>query len=164
MTLPAKLLFTAYGSDWEQYKSALLEAFQRDFMEPPFPEFTGLPVYIDPRPDYFGLPKRLWHCISVGADKDTPEEEREIQCNRCERLVWARPLIELAETKQTPNWITKNGRRYEGYIAVDDFSYVVVLKRSPRDNCWYLATTFCPGRQRRLKFERDWKCYQANNK
>ena len=155
--LPPRILYTDFGSDCNRYKAQLLAVFRRDFMEPPYAEFRGLPIFFDPRPDYYGLPKRLWHCLSEGEDRYTREEDRVVQFDRCERLSWARPLIELAESGSVPNWTMRDGRRTDGYIATDDFAYVVVLKRTERDQCWYLATTYCPNRRRRERLRRDWE-------
>ncbi len=73
---------------------------------------------------------------------------------RCERIRWPRSIIEGADTKYVKSW--KNSRKGEErlVLALEDFSYVVVL--ADRSDYVLLWTAYCveyEHRRRKLREE-----------
>jgi hypothetical protein len=75
---------------------------------------------------------------------------------RCERIRWPRPIIEGVETGHVRCWKTKAKGKLRVLVALDDFSYVVVL--ASLRTCVLLFTAYPVERpHRRLKLRREYE-------
>jgi hypothetical protein len=147
--LPKLITLNDHEGDWRKYCEAIYEIFQRDFID-------SKPVYATKRfalkrhPEYDGKAATFWHLISEGK----VEEERTPDFRRCERIAWPKPIIEAIGNDNVCLWKNKRGRNERILIAVEDFSYVVVL--DDREDFVLLWTAFYveyPNRRRRMKQE-----------
>lgn len=154
--LPPLVSLVDYDGDWNRYVDALYEHFCRDFIASS-PQYAGGKVQLKRHPITDGKEATFWHLISEGKEEKT----RMPDLRRCERIRWARALIESAGTDRVRHW--GNTRRGEPriVIALADFSYVVVL--TERKNYLVLWTAYCVEQEHRREklrkeFEAAYKC------
>ncbi len=122
--LPALIPF-----DWNRYEESLAVAyavFDRDFgSDKSRPGFQGRRLGLKRHPELDGKSATFWHFVTEGK----VEADRTPVRPRIERIAWPRKLI--TETGQIPPrvhvWSNKRGRSTRWMIALEDFSYVVVL-------------------------------------
>jgi len=144
---------SAYGGNWQQYVDALYEYFYRDFIESK-PTFRDRRWAVKKHPESQGKPATFWHIVSDGS----VEEERLPDFRRCERIRWPRPIIDACESERVRLWRTKRGSSNRVLIALEDFSYVVILE--DRTEYIMLWTAFHVGHSnRRRDLRREWKAW-----
>ena len=122
--LPALVPF-----DWNRYDESLevaYRAFVRDFgSEKARPSFQGRRLGLKRHPELDGKSATFWHFVTEGK----VEADRTPVRTRIERIAWPRELI--VETGRVPPrvhvWSAKRGRSTRWMIALEDFSYLVVL-------------------------------------
>lgn len=155
--LPPLIRLTEFGGDYAKYEEAIFERFNRDFKKP-FATIDGREVrfaYANPR-DPSGRDSCFWHLISKGTGKfdKAGEEERETKLDRCERIGWIRKIVErLRQSGVAAGWEVRKGKK-RLLIALDDFSYVVILEARGKPPTHYFLITAYPisGEKARKKF------------
>lgn len=149
--LPEIILLEAYKGEWGRYLEALYSVFKRDFLDSK-PQFLGRNIALKRYPMENGKEATFWHFISEGKC----EEDRLPDMRRCERIPWPRPIIESHETEQVLSWTTtRNGER-RILLALDDFSYLVVL--ADRGHYVLPWTAYCVERDhQRRKLKREYE-------
>lgn len=129
--LPELECLVDYGNDWQKYLERLYTLFRRDFVTS-HPSLVGKPCEIKRDPIIRFMEAGFWHLITDGE----VEEERLPALRRCERISWPRPLIEASsDGGKVRTWRNKRGRgssQSRLLIALDDFSYLVVLADTGR--------------------------------
>ncbi|MGH2493462.1 MAG: hypothetical protein ACRDIV_02055 [Ktedonobacteraceae bacterium] len=122
LVLPPLVLMEDFGYNWHVYLDAIYAIFCQDFIAST-PTIENKRFAMKRHPVIEGKEATFWHIISEGAI----ENERLPNLRRCERIRWPRPIIEAITTGHVKCW--KNMRRKEEriVIALEDFSYVVVL-------------------------------------
>lgn len=121
--LPNLVLFESVNGIWTDYLNAIYQYFKNDFVHSK-PYYPGKRVGLKRHPLYDNKEYTFWHFIQEG-----PEEEgREPAIRRCERIRWPRPIIEAIRSDKVCTWNTKRGTHKRIVIALEDFSYVVVLE------------------------------------
>ena len=159
--LPGLVLLQDYSGMWNRYVEALYDFFHDDFILTR-PLLAGVTVNHKKYPMEKGKEATFWHLISSGLT----EEEREPDIRRCERIRWAKVMIEAVDTDKVRYWKTRRSskkRRNElrHLIALPDFSYLVVL--ADRGTHILLWTAFCVEKEhRRKKLEKEWKRYRKS--
>lgn len=149
--LPPLVLLADYDGDWNRYLEAVYNFFRQDFIASS-PKFDGKKIALKKHPVVDGREATFWHLISEGK----LEADRVADFRRCERIRWPRPVIEAVRDGRVACW--KNKRQHETriVIALDDFSYVVVLAQ--RKGYVVLWTAYCVERQhRRVKLRREYE-------
>lgn len=162
--LPPLLLFVDCGGEWNAYEEALYECFKEDFLHAR-PQWPGKRVNLKRHPLSKGKEATFWHFISEGA----VEEERQIDLRRCERIRWARAVMD-AFTGRRPVagdrilWWKTERRGEERYVlALPDFSYVlVVADRGKYVLPWTQYHVDRPHRQ--AKYRREYADYWKGQK
>ena len=151
--LPSLVLMEDYQSDWQQYLEAIYQCFCQDFV-------TSKPYFEDKRfalkkhPMIKGKEATFWHLITEGK----VEDERLPDLRRCERIRWPRVIIKAHDSGLMKCW--RNNRKGEErvVIALEDFSYAVVL--ADRGNYVLLWTAFCVEREHmRQKLRKEYEEY-----
>jgi hypothetical protein len=153
--LPELMLLADSGGDWQRYLAAIYSAFRADFVTDR-PKFNGRRCACKRHPMIDGKEATFWHLISEGA----VEADRLPDLRRCERIRWPRPMIE-----RSPNdirvWKSERPGDQRIVIALDDFSYVVVL--ADRGEYVILWTAYCVEQDhRRAKLRREWERAQKS--
>lgn len=152
--LPPLVLMAEYQNDWNQYLAALYEYFCHDFVATK-PIFGDKPFALKRHPMIKGKEATFWHLISEGEI----ESERTPDFRRCERIRWPYAIIMAAHTENIKCW--KNTRKNETRVllALEDFSYVVVL--ADRGEYILLWTAYCVEQEhRRNKLRREYEEYR----
>lgn len=155
--LPPLVLLVDYDGNWGSYLEAVYAIFRRDFVTSK-PTYPGRRVGLKRHPIERGKEATFWHFISEGRR----EEDRLPDLRRCERIGWPRPMIEAVRTERVRCWQTR--RRFETrvLIALEDFSYVVVLA----DRSEYILpwTAFTVEREHRRRIlEREYDSWAKNS-
>jgi len=152
--LPDLITLNEYDGDWPEYCEAIYSIFHRDFVASK-PTYPPKRFALKRHPEYDGKAATFWHLISTGKD----EEERTPDMRRCERIAWPKPMIEAIGNGEVCLWRNSRGRSERILIAVEDFSYVVVL--DDREDFVLLWTAYYveyPNKRRRMKQEyKKWR-------
>lgn len=156
--LPPLLLMEDHEGDWDSYLEALYEVFARDFVRSR-PPFRGRPLNLKRHPISLGKEATFWHFISEGKD----EESREIDLRRCERIPWPRPIIEAVDAGRVKCWSNSRGGETRHVLAVEDFSFVVVLAdRGSFILPW--TAYYVEHEHRRKKLRREYEDWEAQKR
>jgi hypothetical protein len=115
--------------DWNRYEETIERAhavFWKDFGDAKTrPTFQKRRLGLKRLPEFEGKSATFWHFVTEGFSETNRTPVRE----RLERIGWPRALIE--EAGRTPSrvcvWATLRGRSKRWVIALEDFSYVVIL-------------------------------------
>ena len=134
--LPGLVKLDDYQGDWTQYVEAIHSIFTTDFVNSA-PSFRERRVGLKKHPMEKGKEATFWHLISAGAS----EADREIDLRRCERIRWPRPVVEADGRSEVCCWLTHRKGEPRYVIALDDFSYIVVL--AVRKCYLVLWTAYC---------------------
>jgi hypothetical protein len=151
--LPALIEF---AGNWEQYLEKLYEIFKQDFISDP-PTFNNRCFALKKHPVYKGKAATFWHLISEGS----VEEERTPDLRRCERICWPRSIIDTGHLHGIKIWKNLRQGKTRLLLALEDFSYVVILDERVE---YYLLWTAYPvehAHQRR-KLENEWQNYSKS--
>lgn len=160
-----ELLPDPHGFDSSEYIERLYNIFM-DTLVSQHPTWrpTGRRLTLRRQPEIQGRHAIFWHVISCGTAE---EAARRLDPERCRRITWISLIIEQfnrewPQEKQVCWWISSrsrgNTKRY--LIAINDFSYVVIVDEKP--NYAVLVTAYYvkqPHRQRKLRNEHTayWK-------
>lgn len=154
-SLPALVLLEDHGHNRTRYLDTIYNIFHRDFV-------ISRPNYEDKRfalrrhPMIDGKEATFWHIISEGKI----EAERIPDLRRCERIGWPRPIIEAAESESLRCWKNKRNGEERIIIALEDFSYVVVL--ADRGEYILLWIAYCVEQEhRRNKLRKEFEAFSA---
>ena len=150
--LPEPLQYSDFGGDWDKFLSAIYGVFQRDFKQCR-PSYGGRPVVHNTHIEH-GKEKGFWHLIQ----RDAPDAyDRLPDLRRCERITWAKPIIENSSDQAISIWKkTVRRRRTRVLIWVEALNYLVVLEE--RSSAFFLVTAYCTdieSHRRRLRNERN---------
>lgn len=157
--LPPLMCLEDYNGDWQQYLEAIYECFCEDFVWSK-PTFHEKRFALKRHPELNGKEATFWHVISEGKI----ESERTPDLRRCERIRWLRPMIEALGDDRVRCWRNNRGSCEDRIlIALDDFSYVVVL--ADRGDYVLLWTAYCVEYEdRRLSLQNEYELYQDSIK
>ena len=91
--LPALILLSDHGGDWQRYIDAVYAVFNTDFIARRA-HYEAKKILLIGRDAELidGKERRFWHCVSEGELEDA----RSPDLRRCERMPWMRPVIEHA--------------------------------------------------------------------
>jgi hypothetical protein len=149
--LPPLVLLPDYGGDWGKYLEAIYEFFRQDFVASA-PSHGGRRVVLKRHPVADGKEATFWHLISEGK----VEADRLPDLRRCERIRWPRPIIEAVLHGRVRCWKNRRGHESRVVIAVEDFSYIVVL--AERKAYVVLWTAYCLEREHsRQKMQKEYE-------
>jgi hypothetical protein len=131
-----------YDSDWSKYVEILHTEYVKTYRTPPPLMYGGKKVTAPRLPEINGKSESFWHII--GGTGNTPEP------GRCERINWARAIIEHHSDESVLVW---EERGYRGRHQVNtllwlkDHNYVVVLAK--RNDYYLLRTAYVVKRHKK---------------
>lgn len=105
--------------DWVEYIELIYSIFRSDFLDHP-PELYDKFVRPIVHPIANGKEDSFWHIVQ-GSGGNGPDHDR------CQRIRWPKPIIEEIAEQGLKWWRTKENGKRKFKIALDDFSYLVVL-------------------------------------
>lgn len=159
--LPEPLPNEACGGDDDAFCKLAHKEYRKLFYVP-VPPFMGLSVAINNNPCFNGYEYTFWHLATVG--KPEPES-RTIDVDRCARICWPLKIMERCPTN-APNkgsdvlwWKEQRGRFERISLALDDFSYVVVIEDRVNHAIFWTAFLTRYNHEKRAKkkaFENFW--------
>lgn len=151
--------------DTETYLASLYKQLTDDFVSSDLRWPNGnLRLSFRRNPLVNNLPKWFWHIVSEGP-QGIPEENRQVDFARCQRVHWIRPMFEefcsTFPSNSTLRWwissrSTPRTNRY--LISLPDYSYVIIFDQKPS---YALLVTAYPVEQkhRRKKLEKEYSEY-----
>lgn len=131
--LPPLLDFASCNGEAGRIVDATYVVFREEFV-PVIPPFQGQSVTIAPNPRRDGKERTFWHLITKGDVEDL----RHLDVERCSRMRWPRALMtRCPASKPSTNdeviwWKNRRDHEERILIALNDFSYVVVLANRTR--------------------------------
>ncbi len=146
--LPPLMPLTQSDGDWLRYVDAIYAAFRADFVTDHL-QFEGRRCACKRHPMIDGKEATFWHLISEGKE----EADRLPDLRRCERIRWPRSMIERSPANVRV-WRSERPGDQRIVVALDDFSYVVVL--ADRGGYVILWTAYCVEQEhRRAKLRKE---------
>jgi len=152
--LPDLVTMAEFEGQWPDYLDAIYDIFRRDFVQSK-PRYVAKRFALKRHPLSEGKEATFWHLISEGSN----EKERTPDMRRCERIGWPRPMIEAIGLGNVCVWKNERRGNKRVVIALNDFSYVVIL--DDRADYVLLWTAYCVEQQhRRKKLEKEYKAWK----
>lgn len=151
--LPELVLFKNYGGNWERYLAAIYQHFCADFVDNK-PNFQGVRLGLKRHPVIDGKEATFWHMISEGEK----ESERIPDFRRCERIRWAKSVI---ERNGEPVKIWREPRNVENriHLWLESEAYLVVLNE--RNGYILPWTAYVVEREHeKVKLNKRWEKYR----
>lgn len=152
--LPPLVRLDDCGGDWATYVEVVYGHFRGGFLGDDAGEFEGLRVAVAERHLVDGKEQTFWHIVTkerlVGKRANDPQ--------RCERVCWARRLLDLARAGDAAVvwWRKRHRQEQRIYIALNDFSYVVVFVEKTANLGLITAFPVEHGHERR-KLKKQWQ-------
>lgn len=133
----------AYDSNWDSYSEKLYKEYMETYRNSVPIIYNGKPVTAPRQPEFCGKSESFWHII--GGKDNIPDRER------CERIKWARAIIENVNNEAVSVLSERRGRRKTIILWVRDYDYVVILDE--RKDYYLLKTAYCVKPHKRLTFQ-----------
>ena len=121
-SLPDLVRLADHGGDWHRYVETIYQHFRQDFVVSK-PAYPGKRFALKRHPVVDGKEATFWHITSEG----NVEADRLPNLRRCERIRWPRLMIEAVADDGVKHWENQRKGKTRHLLALDDFSYVVVL-------------------------------------
>lgn len=126
LSLPDKILYSKFNGEWSIFIDAVYSHFHSNFVISK-PKIANRRVGLKKHPQTEGKEATFWHFISDGKI----EQDRLPDIPRTECVPWIKPLMENYKLDNIRVWSkdqsTPKGRDVRVLIALEDFSYLVVL-------------------------------------
>jgi hypothetical protein len=106
ITLPDMIFLQEHGGDYSLYIDAIYCVFENDFVKTK-PLFRGKRLALKYHPEFQGRAYTFYHMTHVGKD----EADRQPDLRRCERIPYARPVIERCDFWKLKIWPQKRGNK-----------------------------------------------------
>lgn len=153
--LPDRLCFDDHEGDMDSFLDVIFEFFEADFIDSRPNPFRGKPFGLKREEPIEGREATFWHLVT----EEDENRNRGVELPRCERIRWPRPIIDQHEQRELRCWKQKRKGDKRWAIALDGFSYVVIL--AERRSYILPWTAFPVEREhRRLKLYREYLEYQ----
>lgn len=126
VSLPDKILYSSFDSDWDAFIEAAYDVFKRDFVYSK-PIVPNRRVALKKHPQSLEKEATFWHLTSEGKK----EEDRIPDIRRTECITWIKPIIEGYAASNLRCWEkihrTRKGPEKRIMICTENFDYIVVL-------------------------------------
>lgn len=99
ITLPDIVCLNDFGGDYDAFIDAVYAIFERDFVKYR-PIFRGKKLALKHHPEYQGRAYTFYHMTHQGSD----EQNRTPDLRRCERISYAKPVIENCDKWNLKIW------------------------------------------------------------
>lgn len=157
------LLICEDYSKYHKYEDKLFEIY-REIYENAILYYLGVRVKMKHYPPDYGEKTGFYHLICENYDHTKDENDRKPNFDRCERIKWAREIIEWCSENCERIWVWENERHNKKNVLLycPDNNYLVVLAK--RKDYYLLTTAYVvkyPNARRDLI--REYKKYKTNN-
>lgn len=130
----------AYDSNWDSYSEVLYKEYIETYRNGVPIVFNGKLVTAPRQPEFYGKSESFWHII--GGKDNIPDKDR------CERIRWARAIIENVNDEAVSVLFEKRGRRKTTILWLREYDYVVILDE--RKEYYLLKTAYCVKPHKRI--------------
>ncbi len=159
--LPSLIAYADFGGDWNKFIEEVYECFKRDFLDD-FNQrkliFEGVPLNLRRHPLVKNKEASFWHLVSTG----DIEDDRLIDFDRCERIAWARAIINNANDAKVKRWENIRGSNTNVCLWLESENYMVVLGK--RNGYFLLLTAYCVANYKREKLNKEYENYISSLK
>lgn len=142
-----------WDGDWEKYVETIYDAYSRTYTEASPFYYRGMVVKSRKRPVANEKDGGFWHII--GGSNGEPEPRR------CERVLWARAIIENSDDDRVLVW--EEPSRHDGGVTdvvfwAKDLDYYVIIAK--RNRYWVIRSAYCVVYEsKRRQLERNYNLY-----
>jgi hypothetical protein len=154
--LPSLIRYADFGGDWSKFIEAVYGKFRLDFLDD-FNrrnlQFEGVALSLRRHPLVRGKEASFWHLVSTG----DIEEERLPDFDRCERIAWAKAILDNANDSAIKRWENTRSNNTNICLWLEEENYMVVLGK--RTGYFLLLTAYCVENYRRNKLNREYEEY-----
>jgi len=153
--LPETIELSDHQGNWRAYEAAVYAAFMTDFVSSK-PLFRGKALALKRHPVVKDKEATYWHIISDGKD----EQDRIPNLRRCERIKWAKAVVEHADDPAVKIWVVPNGSEKRIHLWLEEACYLVVLAQRQTYIIFWTAFYIEHAHQAR-KYQKAYDAYQA---
>lgn len=142
-------------SPWsEEVMEALYELFRRDFIDNPA-LYQGYRVWFFPERDR-GKELIFWHLVER---EDPPRSGNRLpDFRRCERLPWARAMLDNVGAPEVKAWDYEEGDGdVRTYLWLEALDYVIVMKRYPDGQRRLITAYWVDYESKRRTLRKKWQ-------
>lgn len=148
--------FEQFGGNWPTFLEHIYQQFSECYTRKPFPTFQGDAVSFKRHPEVQGKAATFWHLISEGEIED----DRLPNMRRCERIPWAREIIEHCDDPEVKVWDVRRGNELRTLLWCEEAEYVVVLARRKNYSILWTAYPVIENHRKR-KFQSEYAQFVA---
>lgn len=129
-----------YNSDWNEYADVLYSEYMSTYRNGKPLKFNDKKVIAPSQPEFYGKSESFWYII--GGKNNVPEPKR------CERIRWARAIIEHSNNAEVLVFPERRGRIKSTLLWLKEESYLVVLEE--RKKYFILRTAYVVERAHKI--------------
>jgi hypothetical protein len=138
---PDLIELSDFSGNWDQYQEAVYNEFLSNILKKL--TFMSKPVSCKYSQPINGMHRCFWHLITFSQAKPAPDEEREVDMRRCERVNWISHIVNNFNDPDVSCWEQKRGSRKNVVLWAEKKSYMIVL--SKRKDSYMLTTAYTHG-------------------
>ena len=159
--LPSIIELNDCEGNWNKFINAVYEIFEQDFVKSK-PFFRGKKLSLKIHPVYQERAYTFYHMTHKGED----EQNREPDLRRCERIPWAKPIIENCDTWKLKVW--EQNRKGKNRICIwfeseDNFDYIIILD-ARKDYILPWTAYVMEHKHEKRKKQKEWEEYAKKAK
>lgn len=134
--LPELVLLEHVDGIWHRYVELVYSFFHNDFIIDRV-NYKGTRIALRKHPITNGKERTFWHLVSNGEIED----DRLPAINRCERIRWPKPIIQVTDSEDIYIWQNERQSEKRILLYVHEERYLVVL--GIRSGYLLLCTAYC---------------------
>jgi hypothetical protein len=150
--LPDLVKYDSSKMTLDQYIEALYEYFKQDFIYTK-PKFNGEELALKKYPLRDNKEATFYHITTKGED----EENRIFEIERCERIRWAKSILE-SDYIGLKIWENKRKNKKNILIWFDEMEYIVIIRKMPTYKMFWTAYPVTEP-HRKIKLQKEYEKY-----
>ena len=154
--LPPIVPYSDFNGDWVAFLEEIYSQFRQDFLDD-FNRrsltFDGGTLRVRRHPLVRGKEASFWHLISTG----DIEEDRIPDFDRCERIKWARAIIDNHDDPAIKKFKSERSSNINICLWLESENYMVVLGQ--RNGYTILLTAYVVTAHRAKALQKDYEAY-----
>ena len=157
MNPPDLIEFNEYPG-WNEYIEVIYTVYCKELKTKYF-QFEGKQIALKKYPTYQGKDKAFWHIVTAGEIED----QRNPDLRKCAHIKWIRYVVDNCTNSFIKIWKNNRKGKTNVCLAMDDFSYLVVL--GERNGYVILLSAYpTPDPYKKIKLRREYEQYIELNR